>query len=111
MIANAIALSILTLIGFLIVFSKLPQWVRDFMVKHTLLTDGVAMTVTYLALGGSVTGMMSAALVGIMVSCVLKIAEGWDDSEEIEKEILNKEEKYKHKKGGKQEWLRPKKHR
>lgn len=73
MITNAIWLSLLTFVGFIVVFNKSPRMIRSFIWKHTLLADITAMAITYVVLGGSVTGMMSAALIGIFVSTALAV--------------------------------------
>lgn len=74
MASNAIALSILTTAGVMFIWKKLPLWLRNFFLKHDLLTDVIALVGTYLLFGGTVTALMAGALVGIYTSALLYIA-------------------------------------
>ena len=73
MLSNAAALAILTTGGFAIVFNKLPRKVRKFILKHSLAADIVALLLTYVLLGGTLTALTAAALVGLMTSALIHI--------------------------------------
>ena len=74
MIGTALTLSIVTTTGFLIIYLKLPRSVRNFIQKHTLITDGVTLVATYALLGGTLTAMMAGAISGLFVSILLYYA-------------------------------------
>jgi hypothetical protein len=73
MLFNATALAIATVVGFSLIYAKLPRRVRKFMEKHSLITDLIACILTYSFLGGTLVALMASALVGIIVSLLLKI--------------------------------------
>jgi hypothetical protein len=92
MFIDALLLASLTTAGFMFVYKKLPRGVRKFLEKHALLTDAVALLLTYGLLGGTLTALMAGALVGIFTSIMLYIAEHpddfqylWDAAEAIKK--------------------------
>ena len=74
MIGTALTLAILTTAGFLIIYLKLPQSVKNFIQKHTLMTDGVALVAVYLLLGGTLTALIAASMCGLFISVLLYIA-------------------------------------
>ena len=71
MIFNAIVLSIVTFVGLMLLFTKLPRSIRAMLIRLDFFTDIGAAFLTYLLLGGSATGMIGAGLVGIAVSICL----------------------------------------
>lgn len=73
MLSNAVALSILTTTGFAVVYRKLPRKVRKFILKYNLAADVVALLLTYVLLGGTLTALTAAALVGLMTSALIYI--------------------------------------
>ncbi len=79
MISNAVALAILTTIGCVIVFKKLPRRIRRIITKYSLLTDLLTLIGTYLILGGTLTALFAAAICGIFVSGLLYIANNEQD--------------------------------
>jgi len=92
MLLDALVLASLTTAGFMLVYRKLPRGVRKFLEKHSLLTDAVALLLTYALLGGTLTALVAGALVGIFTSIMLYIAEHpddfqylWDAAEAIKK--------------------------
>ena len=74
MIGTAVALAILTTCGFLIIYAKLPQAIRDFLQDHTLLTDALALFAIYVLLGGTLTALIASAICGLFVSGLLHIS-------------------------------------
>ena len=79
MLTSALSLAIATTAAATIVFNKLPRKIRRFLVKHSLFTDFLALISTYLLLGSTLTALMAAALVGLLTSALLHIANNPDD--------------------------------
>jgi len=79
MLSSALSLAILTTVGCLVVYSKLPRKVRRFMEKHSLLTDLIALFAVYYLLGGTLTALMAGALCGLFVSILLHISNNAND--------------------------------
>lgn len=75
MISNAVALALLTTAGFWCIWRKLPRKVRRFIIKHNLAADVVALLLTYMLLGGTLTALTAGALVGLLTSALLYVAE------------------------------------
>jgi len=73
MIINAIIMSIVTYVGMVVIFKKLPTKVKAVLLKCDLVLDIGAACLTYMLLGGSATGIIGAGLVGILVSATLKM--------------------------------------
>ena len=59
--------------GFGLTYSRLPEAFRDFCLKHPLLTDVVATFLTYELLGGTLTALMAAGFVSVLVSVLLYV--------------------------------------
>ena len=74
MFVTGLLLASLTTAGFLFIYFKLPRWLRKFMEKHALLTDFLACLLTYMLLGGTLTALFAAAIMGILVSILLAFA-------------------------------------
>ena len=79
MISQAIALSVLTFTGFFIIFTKLPEKVKEYILKYSLVTDIVTLSAAYTLLGGTLMALFSSAIVGLMVSGALHIANHKED--------------------------------
>lgn len=74
MLFNACILAIVTFIGGCLVWRKLPRRVRRWLQKQDLITDVIMLCLAYLALGGTLTALLAASLVGVMVSVALYVA-------------------------------------
>jgi len=74
-ITNALVLSILTIVAFGLIYVKLPHWVRYWIRRHTLITDGLAMILTYNLLGRTLTALIASAITGIAVSALLYLGQ------------------------------------
>lgn len=81
MIFDAVAMATLATTGFYLLYKKLPRNIRQWIVKHSLFTDFAAMVITYWMFGGGITALMAGAIVDIMVSGLLHIANHPDDFE------------------------------
>jgi hypothetical protein len=79
MIGQALALAILTFVGFFIVFSKLPVKVQNWIHKHGLFTEIGTLLGAYVLLGGTLTALFASAIVGLMVSAGLYIHQNKND--------------------------------
>lgn len=79
MLLDAMILATLSVIGFAMVYKKLPRKLRKFLEKHALFTDTMALLLTYSLFGGTLTALIAGALVGIMTSMLLHIANNPDD--------------------------------
>lgn len=79
MISQAIALAIITFGGFFILFKKLPKKIKDFILKHDLAVDVATLGAAYILLGGTLTALFAAAIVGLFVSAGLYIHKNQED--------------------------------
>ena len=79
MLINGLTLAVLTTTGFVIVYKKLPRKIRKLIEKHSLITDAVALLLTYILFGGTLTALVAAAMVGVFVSILLHIANNPDN--------------------------------
>jgi hypothetical protein len=79
MILDALVLATLSTIGFYMIYTKLPRSVRRFLERHSLLSDLVALILTYILFGGTLTALIAGAMVGIFTSCLLFVAQHPDD--------------------------------
>lgn len=79
MIGNAVTLAALTSAGFFLIYKKLPRRAKRLIVKYSLVSDIVALLLTYLIFGGTVTALIAAALVSIITSILLHIANHPED--------------------------------
>jgi len=79
LITNGLTLAILTTTAFFIVYKKLPRKIRRWVQAHTLLTDVVALLLTYMLFGGTLTALFAAAMTGLFVSGLLYISNHPED--------------------------------
>jgi hypothetical protein len=79
MLFNGLILATMTTVGFLWIYRRLPRRVRKWIERHDLLTDAFALLLTYMLLGGTLTALFAASLVGLMVSALLYIAKNPED--------------------------------
>ena len=73
MIVNGLVLAILSTTAWCVIFQKLPRRIRKLIQKHTLLADVVALLLTYMVFGGTLTALVAAAMVGLFISMLLHI--------------------------------------
>ena len=74
MLINAGVLALVTFVGGCMIYSKLPRRIRKWLLKQDLLTDLAMLLLAYLVLGGTATALLAAAMVGLMVSACLYVA-------------------------------------
>lgn len=74
MISTGFTLACITSVGIYMVYRKLPRSIRKFMQKHALLTDFVAVLLTYAFLGGTIVALFAAAFMGVITSLMLALA-------------------------------------
>jgi len=79
MISNAITLAALTSAAFFILYKKLPRKAKRLVVKYNLVSDVLSLLATYVIFGGTVTALIAAALVSLVMSIMLHIANHPDD--------------------------------
>ncbi len=79
MLMDALVLSILSTVGFVMTYKKLPRKVRRFLAKYGVFTDVVTFVLTYFTLGGSLTALTAGAMVAIWTSMLITIAEHPED--------------------------------
>lgn len=100
MLANALSISVLVTASFVMLYQKLPRNLRRYIVKYSLVTDFLAMVVTYYMFGGTVTALLAGAIVDVMISMILHIANHPQDFEwlfdalKMVREFLNKAQTY-----------------
>ena len=68
MIGTAAVMAIFISVGFGILFSKLPRWIKNFLSRRYILLDIVLCWAVFSALGFAMVGMMTAAMVSVIVS-------------------------------------------
>lgn len=73
MLTTGLSLAILTGAGFYAVYRKMPRSVRKFLNKHPLLTDAIAVFLTYTLFGGTLVALFAAAWLGLIVSVMLAL--------------------------------------
>jgi len=71
MITEAAILGSASAVGFGLTYTRVPDWVKEFCLKHPLMTDVVATYLTYEILGGTLTALMAAGIVSVLVSILL----------------------------------------
>ena len=59
--------------GFGLTYTRLPTAFKEFCLKHPLLTDVLATCLTYEILGGTLTALMAAGFVSVLVSVLLYV--------------------------------------
>jgi len=64
--------------GFGLTYTRLPVAFKDFCLRHPLLTDLIATYATYEILGGTLTALMAAGFVSVLVSVLLYVFNHWD---------------------------------
>lgn len=79
MLSDALVLAILSTIGLIMLYAKLPRKVRRFLEKHAVLTDFVTFILTYLSLGSTLTALTAGAMVAIFTSCIIHISANKED--------------------------------
>ena len=73
MIVTGLTLATLTVVGFYLIYQKLPRWLRNWVQRHSLMTDLIACILTYVLLGGTITALFASAWMGIMISILLAV--------------------------------------
>lgn len=81
MLSNAMSIAVMVTAGFFLLYQKLPRNIRRYIVKYSLITDFLAMVATYYMFGGTVTALMAGAIVDIMISAMLHVANHPQDFE------------------------------
>jgi hypothetical protein len=85
MITTGFTLATVTIIGFWLVFRKLPARLRRFLQKRVLFTDISACILTYILFGGTLVALFAAAWMGIFVSILLALMNNEMTSELLER--------------------------
>lgn len=86
MITTAFILGSVTMLGFWMLFIKLPKPIKDWMLKHTLATDIIACVGTYwfhAMFGSGPTVLFAAGFAALYSSIMLAIAKDKELSETI----------------------------
>ena len=71
MITTAFTMAILMVAAFMILFYKLPLWLRRFLSKRYILLDILLCAMVFWALGFALIGLMAAGFISIFVSAYL----------------------------------------
>jgi Ca2+/Na+ antiporter len=79
MLVDATILAILSAVGLIALFAKLPRQIRRFLLKHAVFTDFITFFLTYYTLGGTLTALTAGAIVGIITSALMYIASNPND--------------------------------
>lgn len=79
MLSDALVLALLSTVGFVMTFQKLPRKVRRFMIKYALFTDFLTFILTYLTLGSTLTALTAGCMVAIFTSAMCHIIENPND--------------------------------
>lgn len=114
MMGNACSLALLTAVGGYIIYKKLPPKAKHLITKYHFLTDLFALIGVYVLFGGTVTALLAGAIVSIIVSVLLHIANHPEDYEwlhdaierikaalrQFQTYLIQMNQKYKEKKAG-----------
>jgi hypothetical protein len=79
MLSDALVLAILSTIGLIMLYKKLPRKIRKFLEKHAVFTDFLTFILTYITLGSTLTALTAGAMVAIMTSCIIHILANKND--------------------------------
>ncbi len=71
MLVEATVLGAASTAGFGLTWTRIPAQAKQFCLDHPLLTDVIATWLTYELLGGTLTALMAAGFVSIVVSVIL----------------------------------------
>ena len=75
------------MLGFTLLYRRAPEPVKKFIKKHPFASEATAAYVTYKVMGGSATGLMTAAWVTILTSAALNVAKDPDASAALEEGV------------------------
>lgn len=75
MLANAVIFAGLTAAGLVFTFKKLPPKMQEYMLKHHVLTEIITTLSTMALMGTSMTGLLGAAMVGVVTTGLLHVRE------------------------------------
>lgn len=78
MLVNAFVLAVVTYLGMILIYFKIPRVAKKTILKGELFTDIGAAFITYAFLGGTATALVAAGIVGIMISVTLSWAKSVD---------------------------------
>ena len=84
MLTSGLSLAVLTCSGFYLIYTKLPARIKQWMVKHSLITDITACVLTYTLFGGTITALFAAAFTGIIISILLALLNNEVTAEALE---------------------------
>ena len=73
MVTTGLTLAILTVVGFSFIFISLPASIKNWMVKHALITRVACFAACYGILGGTLVALFAGAFLDIFVSILLAI--------------------------------------
>ncbi len=73
MLSDALVLAILSTIGLMMLFAKLPRKIRKFLENHGIFTDFLTFILTYISLGSTLTALTAGAMVAIFTSIVIHV--------------------------------------
>jgi TRAP-type C4-dicarboxylate transport system permease large subunit len=71
MLLEASVLGAASAAGFGLTWTRIPQQIRQFCLTHPLWTDIIATYLTYELLGGTLTALVAAGFVSVLVSVLL----------------------------------------
>jgi hypothetical protein len=71
LLIEAAVLGGLSAAGFGLTYTRLPDWAKDIITEHPLVTDVLATGATYKILGGTLTALTSAGIVSVLISGAL----------------------------------------
>lgn len=79
MIGTATSLALITTAGAYFIYDKFPRRIKKLVVKYSLLSDILAFIGVYMILGGTLTALFAASIMGCMVSAMLHVANHKND--------------------------------
>ena len=71
MVLEGTALGILSMLGFLGTYARLPEPAKKLVKRYPLMTDILATSATYKLLGGTLTALMAAGVMSVGISTLL----------------------------------------
>lgn len=74
LVANAVVLGSVTTIGGILLYLRLPSWLKRLIMRFSVVADVGAAILTYFVFGETATALLAAGIVGCMTSAILWFA-------------------------------------
>ncbi len=83
MLTNAVILAALSASGLVVIWKRLPNGMRQYIIRHPIQGEIAVFVITFGTLGGSLTALFAGSIVSAITSVLLHIAEHPEQYTEI----------------------------